>query len=136
MSISKEGLAHLKRHEGYRKHMYKCSEGFNTIGYGLNLDAGLDEEVASFITEFIANRIDGELTVRLEFYKILSQRRKDVLINMAYNLGIEGLMGFKNTIHLISVGKFDEASAAMLKSKWASQVGARARFLADQMRTG
>jgi lysozyme len=134
--ISKEGLAHLKRHEGYRKHIYKCTSGFQTIGYGLNLDVGLDEELAAAICEYMANRCDAQLMAEFVWYKTLNQRRKDVLINMAFNLGMDGLKGFVNTLGYIAHGNFDKAAEGMLKSKWATQVGSRAKFLADQMRMG
>jgi lysozyme len=136
MPISAEGLAILKRQEGYRQFMYKDSLGINTIAYGLNLDAGIDEELASVIAEFIANRLDSKLTLEFDWYKQLTQRRKDVLINMSYNLGVEGVKEFKNTISLIERSKFDEAADAMLKSKWATQVGLRAKTLSDMMRRG
>ena len=134
--ISKEGLAHLKRHEGYRKHMYKDTEGYTTIGYGLNLDAGMDEELASFICEFLANRIDNQLFSEFIWYRHLSQKRKDVLINMVFNLGLDGFKKFGKTIFKLDKGDFDGAAVEMLDSKWARQVGLRAKFLSEQMRLG
>ena len=55
---------------------------------------------------------------------------------MAFNLGVSGLITFKNTLRLISVGHYYEAAEEMLNSKWARQVGYRAEELAEQMRTG
>jgi hypothetical protein len=34
----------VKNDEGYRSRIYKDTEGFLTIGYGLNLDAGISED--------------------------------------------------------------------------------------------
>jgi lysozyme len=134
--ISSDGLAILKRQEGYSKHMYKDSLGFTTIGYGLNLDAGIDEELASFIVEYLANRIEVELTNTFDWFKNMTQTRKDVVINMVYNLGLDKFKMFKQTISNMANSNFDDAAASMLKSKWATQVGNRAITLADMMRRG
>ena len=32
-------IEQLKRHEGFRKHVYKCTAGHDTVGFGYNLDA-------------------------------------------------------------------------------------------------
>jgi len=39
-------IAELKRHEGFSEKMYKCPAGYNTIGYGWNVDAGIDRDLA------------------------------------------------------------------------------------------
>ena len=116
--------------------MYKDTEGYTTIGYGLNLDAGMDEELAAFICEFLANRIDRQLVAEFVWYRNLTQRRKDVIINMVFNLGLDGFKLFRKTIFKLNKGDFEGAAVEMLNSKWATQVGLRARFLAEQMRLG
>jgi lysozyme len=55
---------------------------------------------------------------------------------MGFNLGIQGLLKFTNTLSYIEQGKYELPSASMLASKWAKQVGQRARRLAEIMRTG
>ncbi len=55
---------------------------------------------------------------------------------MAFQLGTAGLLGFTNTLQLVQAGKYAEAGAAMLQSKWAQQTPNRAKRLAEQMRTG
>ena len=126
----------LKRHEGFRSKPYKDSVGKLTIGYGLNLDAGISQSEATMILEHRVRLIYGVLQARLPFFANLSQKRKESLVNMAYNLGIDGLMEFKKTLTLIEEGKYSEAAVQMLKSKWATQVGKRAEELADMMDKG
>ena len=53
---------------------------------------------------------------------------------MAYNLGINSLLGFKNTLATIQAGRYNDAADGMLASKWATQVGDRATRLAKMMR--
>jgi lysozyme len=43
---------------------------------------------------------------------------------------------FTKTVALIKTGDYAQAADAMLKSKWAAQVGQRAVELSEQMRTG
>jgi lysozyme len=62
--------------------------------------------------------------------------RADALLNMAFNLGIDGLLGFGNTLAAVYRGDYDKAAEGMLASKWARQVKGRAVELAEQMRKG
>ena len=46
MSIVKS----IKYHEGFKSKVYKCSEGYDTIGYGFAIkDLELDEDIAEQI---------------------------------------------------------------------------------------
>lgn len=142
----------LKEHEGFRRCSYRCTEGKLTIGYGYNLEANplhLSEiEIEALLrcgisrkyAETLLLREIEELTValakQLTFFDRLGEMRKSVLINMAYNMGVPRFMGFKNTLALISAGRYETASTEMLKSKWAHQVGDRAKELSNMMRTG
>ena len=67
--------------------------------------------------------------------------RAEVLLNMAFNLGVDGLLGFKNTLAMLRAaiegyGSYARVADGMLNSLWANQVGRRADELARQMRTG
>jgi len=126
----------LIRHEGFRSKPYCDTEGHLTIGYGLNLDAGITKEEARMILAHRIRKIHLELISRLPYWTRLSVVRQNVLINMAYNLGVDGLMKFKVTLSMIEVGRYEEAAKQMLKSKWAKQVGRRAKELSNMMREG
>lgn len=82
------------------------------------------------------NVLNAQLMKTLPWYASLSPLRQDVLVNMSYNIGFEGLLGFHNTLTFIEQGAYDAAANGMLKSKWATQVPNRALRLAQQMRTG
>ena len=62
--------------------------------------------------------------------------RKAIIIDMLFNLGLPGLRGFKNMFRALRADNYKRAADEMLDSKWAGQVGYRARKLADMMRTG
>ena len=124
----------LKRHEGYRKHVYKDTEGISTIGYGFNIEAGIDEETAELLLMKQVSKTQALLVRKFEWYRDLSDVRRDVITNMAFNLGVGGLSKFKKMIEAIEDGDDEEVVNQMLDSKWAHQVKGRAYELADQWR--
>lgn len=126
----------LKRHEGLRLQPYKCSMGKTTIGYGRNLDdLGITEGEAE---ELLQNDIDTCLrqTELLPAYDDLDHLRQTVLINMLFNLGLPRLLKFKRMWYAIMGNDWESAANEMLASRWADQVGDRAKELAEMMRTG
>jgi len=129
--------AALVRDEGLRLKPYRCTAGKLTIGVGRNLDdCGISApEAMALLANDIAT-VERELDAGAPWWRQLSEPRQHVLANMAFNLGTPGLLKFKNTLALMQAGKFDDAAHAMLASKWAGQVGARATRLARQMQTG
>lgn len=133
--LSTELIEQVKRDEGFRGHVYKDSEGHLTIGYGTNLDAGISKFEAE--TMLIARLDAAEKFVCKHFPWVekLNDARQGVLINMAYNLG-EALLEFKCTLACIEAGNYEEAAEDMLLSKWALQVGDRAKRLSKQMLEG
>ncbi len=65
-----------------------------------------------------------------------NEARTDVLLSMAYQLGVDGVSQFKNMLNAIAEENFAEAANAMLTSLWARQTPGRARRHAEVMRTG
>lgn len=127
----------LKRDEGTRLQPYKDSLGFLTIGTGHCLDKkGISQAASDFILDEDIAASDAELEKYLPWTLELDDARKGVFRNMCFNLGVHGLMGFRNALTLAQQGKFPEASAELLNSHWAEQVGARAQRLAKQLEEG
>lgn len=126
----------LIMHEGMKLEPYEDTVGKLTIGVGRNLeDKGITEEEAK---ELLKNDV-LEITKKLErydwFYK-LDRVRQKVIIDMAFNLGINGLLSFKNMIAAINKEDYEKASEEMINSKWATQVKTRADRLARMMKSG
>ena len=136
--MNKQRLAEqLKVHEGLRLKPYKDTAGKWTIGIGRNLeDKGITEQEALFMLNNDVDYFYDKIKKEINWFWALDDARQNVLVNMAFNLGVSGLLTFKNTLRLISVGHYYEAAEEMLNSKWANQVGYRAEELAEQMRTG
>lgn len=129
-------LDELTRDEGYRRKVYKDSVGIETVGIGRNLvDVGISMEEARML---LRNDVKEAVShaQKFEWYMDLSPARKRVIINMIFNIGITRFKKFKKTIKYISVGDYSSASAEMLDSKWANQVGVRAIRLSKMMKQG
>jgi len=71
----------------------------------------------------------------MPWWRELTENRRRILVDMAFNLGTFGLSQFRDMLAATKVGDFDGASKEMLDSKWAKQVGSRAERLAKAMKT-
>lgn len=130
----------LRRDEGEVLHAYSDHLGFLTIGIGRLIDSrkggGITQEEAAYLLSNDIDRKTAEVEAKLPWSKNLDEARKGVLIAMCFQMGLEGLLGFKNTLKMIMEGKYSEAAQGMLNSKWAQQTPARAQRLAKQMESG
>lgn len=130
-------IAQLKVHEGYRNKMYVDTTGHATIGYGFNLAANeLPFEVLEYLfwKEYIEHKL--ALVKALPWVLELDDVRQGILVDMAYNLGVDGLLKFKNTLGCVERGDYEGAAKGMENSLWYRQVGSRGVTLVRQMRTG
>jgi lysozyme len=66
----------------------------------------------------------------------LNDVRQRVLVDMAFSMGVVGLLNFKRTLATIQAGDYQQAATMMLDSRWAKQVGQRVERLARMMATG
>ncbi len=121
--------------EGLRLKPYRCTAGRLTIGVGRNLeDRGISEAEALLLLDNDITDCWGRLAARQPWVLAAPEAVQEALVNMAFNLGVAGLLGFKETLALLETEKYAEAARAMLASKWARQVGKRAERLAGQVR--
>jgi lysozyme len=113
--------------------------GYLTLGVGRLIDKRkggsiTHDEAQYLLNNDIATRVEA-LQAKLPWFDGLSDVRKAVLLNMSFQLGITGLLGFGRTLELVKMGDYIGAADNMLKSKWAQQTPNRANELATQMRT-
>ena len=122
----------LQAEEGYRQFIYYDTVGKPTIGIGRNLkDRGVTMAEALYLLENDIADVTKQLSERLYWFDALPDDVKNVMIDMAFNMGVFGLLQFHNTLEHIKQGDYKEASKDMLNSLWAKQVGVRALKLAD-----
>ncbi|MDD2229876.1 MAG: glycoside hydrolase family protein [Candidatus Cloacimonetes bacterium] len=131
-------ISQLVRHEGLRLKPYRCTAGKLTIGVGRNLDdRGISQKEAYAMLERDILDCEQQLLDEIPvIYTALDEVHQSVLLNMCFNLGLKGLLGFNNTLAFIAAGDWERAANGMLASKWAKQVGLRAIELSEMMRKG
>jgi lysozyme len=133
-------IQQLKNEEGVIPHAYQDSLGFWTIGVGRLIDQRkggqlYPDEIEYLLANDVKRKTDG-LNDALPWFHLLDERRQAVLIQMAFQMGLKGLLAFSTTLSHVRVGRYDEAAVAMLESVWAKQTPERAKRLSKQMETG
>lgn len=127
----------LERHEGLRLFPYRDTVGKLTIGIGRNLeDRGISPNEAYMMLD---NDIDGTVNVLREAlrnnYKInldtVPWLARRALVNMAFQLGVNGLMNFRRMLGALKRGDYHRASKEALDSRWARQTPNRAKEVAN-----
>lgn len=135
----------LRRDEGVRYSPFLDTVGILTSGVGHNMEERPLPEDWKFplsdtqVNMVLAHDLSGvfkDLDTFFPWWRKLSYARQRVCANMVFNLGIVRFQGFKNTIEFIKSGQYEKAANAMLSSKWAQQVGERAKRLAKMMKDG
>lgn len=130
-------IAHLRAHEGVRAKPYTDTVGKLSIGVGRNLtDNGLSQEEIDYLLANDIAKAEQEARALVPSLDSLDPVRKEVLIEMAFNMGRPRLAGFKNMLSAVGRKDFARAAAEMLDSRWAVQVGNRAKVLANAMELG
>ena len=134
----------LRRDEGVRFSPYKDTMGIMTVGIGHNLQAKplhnvtypLTPDQVSAIFQYDVKEAVDNLNQHLPWWGHMDEVRQRVLVNMCFNLGMEKLLTFKNTLMFMSLGNYSQAAANMQQSAWYTQVGQRAVRLVQAMKTG
>lgn len=117
----------IKKHEGLRLMPYRDTTGHLTIGYGrclacegISLDEAslmLDNDISKFV------RALGEYS----WYRNAPVDVQNVLVDMAFNLGVVGLLKFTTFLEYIRKGNFADAATDLLATEWARQLRSRSR---------
>ncbi len=128
------------RHEGMEHSAYQDSRGYWTIGIGRMIDkrlkGGISKDEAIYLLKNDLKQCKKELDNNFDFFYLMDATRKNVLINMCFNLGISRLKRFKRMIAAIRKCDWEQAAKEMKDSRWSRQVGARAQELSLIMETG
>lgn len=134
----------IKRHEGLRLHAYPDTFGNATIGYGHLITA--DDGDLIVVTEQQAEELfQKDLHTAIQSlehafdwfpYRIPDDVRVAVLIDLAFNLGINRLKKFKKMLAYLQNDLYALAADEMKNSIWHKQTGDRALELEEMMRSG
>ena len=110
----------IKKHEGFSPVVYKCTAGYDTIGYGKRVKyiKVTEEQAEEWLKEDIEH-LKYLLADKYDWFLPAPQELRDIVIEMAYQLGPTSFSKFKKTIYLIAHRDYKGASIEMLDSKWA-----------------
>ena len=127
----------LQFEEGEKLKLYKCPADKFSIGIGRNLeDRGISQDEALYLLSNDITRCEDELRRNLPFFEKLSDNRQEALLNMCFNLGISGLLKFKNMLRNIEEQNWIYAIDELEDSKYAKQVPNRVARLKQQILKG
>ncbi|PAF49610.1 hypothetical protein BKH41_02805 [Helicobacter sp. 12S02232-10] len=136
----------IKTHEGFSSQIYLDTQKIPTIGYGRNLNAyplNEAEKEALINGEWNKEEAEAWLVDRVEelyerllgfgWFAHLNEERQAILLDMAYNLGVKKLLGFKKMIEALKAHDYENAAKEMSESLWAKQTKSRAIKLSALM---
>lgn len=145
--ISLELFEQTKFEEGLRLETYLCPAGKRTIGYGHNLDANprfenniipdaISQDVAEAILYDDLRHTETLLAAAWHGLGLLGGARRDACIQMAFQLGLDGFLGFKKMRAALMLCDWRQAYLHAKDSKWYDQCPNRAERVAGQFLTG
>lgn len=139
----------LLAHEGLRLQVYDDATGAYirpgtrvvgnpTIGIGtlIGPGGGITEAEAHYLLQNRINIAVAGVKQLVPDMRALNDARFDVLVEMAFQMGVAGLAKFENTLQAVREHRWDDAADGMLASLWAKQTPGRAKALAEVMRSG
>lgn len=139
----------LKREEGFRPYAYDDANGepivpgytvvgHVTIWYGLCIEKGrvppVPERIPAELLAHVAERKWSELMDRIPWVADLPADVQRALAQMAYQLGVDGVIRFRKMLAALERGDRATAAAEALDSDWAQQTPARAERVAALIR--
>lgn len=130
----------LRRDEGERLAAYQDHLGYWTIGVGILIDGrkggGITRDESTYLLRNRIAKSEATLTEALPWLANLDPVRKAALLNMAFQMGVAGLLGFKRSLASVRDGRYAQAASEFLESLWAKQTPKRAFRIARQIETG
>lgn len=86
----------VKISEGFRDKVYKCTEGYDTIGYGFAIkDLVMDEDIAEMILIRKLDSLKKRIAMKFPFVIDLPESVQDVVVEMCYQLGLGGFLSLR-----------------------------------------
>jgi len=138
-------VTRLRRDEGVRYRPYVDSRGFETVGVGHKILPSEKNRFSQFVAlsdgqvNFILNEDIAAKRAQLgalPWYAALDPIRQDAICNMAFNMGVEGVLGFHHMIAALEAQNWQEASDQCAAPHWIAEVHERGNRIAEQLLTG
>jgi lysozyme len=123
----------LELEEGRVRHAYRDHLGYLTIGVGRLIDerrgGGLSNDEIDLLLDNDIRRKADELARRWPAFASIAETepaRARGILNMAFQLGVDGFLGFHHSIAYLERRQWSQAATCMRESLWARQTPARA----------
>lgn len=130
----------IAREEGLKLSVYQDHLGYWTIGYGHLVDARkggqIPRQIAEDLLDYDINLVVDRLTATYPWFSALDDVRQAVFISLAFQLGLEGLAKFHNTLAAAALGDWKACAAYLMHSKLATQTPNRIQRLANALISG
>lgn len=135
----------IKRHEGLTLLPKYDAKGMYVIGYGHDIDADTAQSLAQGCTEsdaeeWLKSDLDHCISNVGKYFAHwiinLNQARLDVITEMVFQIGIDGVAQFRRFITACINQDWDDATREMLDSDWHKQTPERCEELASIMLSG
>ena len=132
----------IKLHEGLKLNKYTDSQGFPTIGWGHQINAGSPFDIKSKgkISEKRANQLfSDDFANALSFAKKIpgygssGKQQQIALQDLTYNMGAGWHTGFPKFMSAFQKGDYKTAAAELRNSDWYTQVGRRGPTIVSLM---
>lgn len=133
MSAIAEACGRLQTEEGFRSLPYKDTRGNLTVGYGLNISAGLTKYSAAALLTAQVIELDATL-IGFPWYQAANDVRKSVFLDIAFNGGLHGLLGFPHMLSAAATGDWEVAASQCQVTN--PELKGRYAKLAELLRTG
>ena len=122
--------------EGFEGMMYDCPAGKKTIGFGMNLETtAIPKYIAKLWLKALIMEIEGDLN-RYDWFTHMNVTRRAVIVDMVYQMGLSGVLKFKNMIRALDDRNYKLAAVEMLDSNYSRQTPNRANRNAELMHQG
>lgn len=125
----------LTSEEGFRAKAYRDTRGLLTIGYGFCIDRGISEYASAALLQAQLEETINVLS-GYSWYRSCDPVRQSVLVDIAFNTGISGLLHFVEMIAAITRSNWLTAKTELLNSKAAQEDPKRYESLSQLLLTG
>ena len=126
VAVVEQTLDRLKDEEGFRSKPYPDSRGVLTIGFGTNIERGITRDEGEYLLRERLTATHDSLTKALPWLSAAPEGQQSAILDMGYQLGPHGLLGFHNMLSALEADDCPAAKAAALNSDWARETPKRA----------
>ena len=136
-------LESVKKHEGYKDHVYLDTRNKRTVGVGHLCVEDHWEDGVAYPEEMLMKVLKDDLKNAIRGAEelcsdcpVLEDQAKEIITEMVFQLGKTGVSKFRNMWKALGQDppNYERASLEMLDSRWASQTPGRAKEMSDHMR--